>query len=84
MHKFDCNSANDAMAGILKNYMNMVEELLLFITSVRGGQWELHLSALRQFSKHLFSHDKLVYARMMPVFLADMNKLRERDNDIHA
>ena len=83
-HKIDCNSAIDAMARIIRNYMNMVEEMLLCITYVRGGQWELHLSALHQFSKHCFTHDKLVYARMIPVYLADMDKLRERNNDIYA
>ena len=31
-----------------------------------------------------FAHDKFVYARMIPVYLADMDKLRERDNDIYA
>ena len=62
----------------------MVEEMLLVIRSVRVGQWELHLSALHQFNKHLFAHDKLVYAQMIPVYLADMDKWRERDNDIHA
>ena len=52
-HKIDCNSV-DAMARIIRNYMNMVEEMLLCIRYVRGGQWELHLSALHQFSKQFF------------------------------
>ena len=54
MHKFDCNSANNAIARVTRNYMNMVEEMLLFIRSVRVGQWELHMSALQHFRKLFF------------------------------
>jgi len=47
------------------------------IESVRTGDWELHLTSLELFTKYFFSHDKLNYARMIPVYLAEMSSLKE-------
>ena len=62
------------------NYMVMVENLLLFIRASREGLWILHLGSLNDFAKYFFAHDQLNYARLTPLYLADMTKL-EDDKD---
>ena len=36
----------------------------------------MHLSALAEFVKYFFALDKLNYARMIPIYLAEMSKLK--------
>lgn len=62
-----------------RNYMNMFENLLLFVRASRQGHWELHLSALNEFVKYFFAHDQLNYARMTPLYLATMMELKNTD-----
>ena len=42
----------------------------------------LHLSPLNDFAKYFFAHDQLNYARLTPMYLADMTKLEEDDKDM--
>ena len=44
---------------------------------------KLHLQALESFIKHFFAQDKLVYAHMIPLYLADMDALSESDVGIY-
>lgn len=52
--------------------MRMVVEMMAFIKSVRTGDWELHLTIVELFTKYFFSHDRLNYARIIPVYQAEM------------
>ena len=63
--------------------MQMVLEMLLFIRSVRIGDWELYLMALETFTRYFFAHDRLNYARMIPAYLADMKSLQKSDASIY-
>ena len=63
----------------LKNYMNMCECLLLFIRSSRQGLWSLHLSLLNSLVKYFFAHDQINYARLTPLYIADMLQLKDTD-----
>ena len=67
----------------MRQYMQMVLEMLLFIRSVRIGDWELHLMALETFTRYFFAHDRLNYACMIPVYLADMKSLQKSDASIY-
>ena len=60
------------MFRVMRDYMRMVVEMLAFIKSVRTGDWELHLTSVELFTKYFFSHDRLNYARMIPVYQAEM------------
>lgn len=60
----------------MRHYMRMVVEMMAFIKSVRTGDWELHLSGLELFTKYVFSHHRLNYARMIPVYQAEMVLLK--------
>ena len=61
----------------------MVMDMILFVRAVRTGDFELHLTALESFTKNFFAHDKLVYARMIPLYLAEMNSLKESNEEIY-
>ena len=39
------------------------------------GNWQLHLGATECFVKYFFAHDKLNYARLIPMYLGDMKSL---------
>lgn len=60
------------MFRVMRDYMRMVVEMMAFIKSVRTGDWELHLTSVELFTKYFFSHERLNYARMIPVYLAEM------------
>ena len=55
-----------------------------FICAIRSGDWGLHLEALEVFTKHFSTHNMLNYARMIPVYLAEMQMLFESDPEIYA
>lgn len=67
----------------MRHYMGMVMEMLAFIRAVRNGDWSLHLITLEMFTKYLFAHDKIHYARMIPVYLAEMSSLKASDPEIY-
>ena len=57
--------------------------MLQFIRSVRTGDWNLHLLSTRSFVKYYFTRSKLNYAHMIPVYLADMESLKQSDANIY-
>ena len=69
---------------VFRHYMRMVMEMMLFITAVRSGDWHLHLTVLKLFTKYFFAHDRLNYARMIPLYLAEMQVLPESDPEIYG
>ena len=84
MTKFDERHANDPIFKVFRQYMSMVLEMMLFIRAVRTANWNLHLQALELFTKYFFAHDRLNYARMIPVYLAEMKSLQKSDPDIYS
>ena len=83
MNLFDASKISQPLFIVFRHYMKMVLEMMLFIRAVRTGNWELHLLALETFIKYFFAHDKLNYACMIPVYLADMQQVKEVDGVIH-
>ena len=67
---------------VVRQYMNMVLEMMTFIRAVRNGNWTLHLEALDVLTKYFFAHDMINYSTMIPVYLAEMQLLKESDPDI--
>ena len=78
------NEAHDKrpMFKVMRQYLRMVMEMLAFIRAVRTGDWELHLKTLAKFSRYFFAHDMINYAHMIPIYLAEMEALKESDPDI--
>ena len=62
--------------------MHMVFIMLAFGRSVRTGDWKLHLESLTAFTKYFFVHDKRNYARLIPLYLSEMQMLKETSPDI--
>ena len=80
---FDNAHKDMSIFTFIKNYMRMVFELLAFVKAVRTANWDLHLSSLESFCKYYFAHDKQNYARLIPVYLAEMKMLPENDPDVN-
>jgi len=78
--KFDSSLRN--IGKFLRNFMKMVENLLLFIRASREGNWKLHLASLDSFVKFFFAHDLHNYARYIPIYLAEMCSLEESEPEI--
>ncbi|XP_028413663.1 uncharacterized protein LOC114544233 [Dendronephthya gigantea] len=68
---------------VFRSYMKMIMEMLLFVRAVRTADWQLHLRSLQLFTKYFFAHDKLNYARMIPIYLAEMENLPESAPEIY-
>ena len=73
------NKDHGEMAQYLLIYMKQVESLLHLIRASRQGEWELHLAAMEEQVKYYFAHDLYKYARLVPVYLAQMQMLKTTD-----
>ena len=71
----------EVMARFLMSYMKQVECLLHLINASRQGVWELHLGALEKQVEYYFAHDLYRYARLVPVYLAQMQMLKNTDHE---
>lgn len=80
MAEFD--QSGKPMHKIFRTYMKMVCIMLQFIRSVRTGDWNLHLISLEAFTKYFFALDKLNYARMIPLYLAEMKDLQKSNTSL--
>ncbi|XP_015750019.1 PREDICTED: uncharacterized protein LOC107329879, partial [Acropora digitifera] len=72
------------MASKSNQYMCMVLEMMMFIRAVRTANWNLHLQSLEKFARYFFVHDRMNYAGMIPLYLAEMKSLKTTDPDIEA
>ena len=84
MKAFDTKNSDRPMFLFARQYMEMVLEMITFLKSVRNADWELHLSSLNSFTKYFFALDKYVYARLVPIYIADMQQLQISNPDIYS
>ena len=82
MEQFDAHHEDSPLFKFTRGYMAMVMEMT-FIRAVQTGDWDLHLEALQLFVKYFFVHDMLNYPRMTPVYLAEMEIVKETDPEIY-
>ena len=61
----------------------MVTTLLQFLKADRTGNWKLHLSSTAAVLPQFFAMDRQNYARYLPVYLADMQKLELTHPDVY-
>ena len=71
------------MFKFTRDYMRFVGWIWMFIRASREANWQLHLESLRALCKYLFVYDRQKYARMVPLYLAQMQKLEIEDPDIY-
>ena len=50
----------------------MVEQLLDLTRATRTGNWDLHLTVVKEITPWFFSYDHMNYARYLPVYLTEM------------
>ena len=79
MREFDEVVSKRPLVKAILQYMQMVLDMMVYIRAVRTGDWALHLAATEAFVKYYFALDKLNYARLIPVYLADMKALAQSD-----
>lgn len=75
--------ARSKLFSFWEEYISMVLILLQFIKAERTGNWSLHLSSTAAMIPHFFSMDRLNYARWLPVYLADMQKLEDKHPKVY-
>ena len=78
--QFDSSLSNQAR--FYRNYMDLFEVILLFIRVSRV--METSSTKFKSALSILFCFDMLNYARMTPVYLAQMYELKEKDKNIWA
>ena len=69
--------------GFWEEYINMVMLLLQFIKAERTGNWSLHLSTTTAMVPHFFSRNRVNYARWLPVYVSDINKLHSNHPEVY-
>ena len=62
--------------------MHMVGVMCRYIRAVWTGNWALHLLALKRFVTYFFALDKLNYARMISIYLAEIPQLERTKPEI--
>ena len=65
------NSACKTFA-LWSSYIEMVQQLLLFVRATRTTDWDLHLSAVRSMLPWFFARDRVNYARYLPLYWLEM------------
>ena len=83
MKAFDDSHDKIPEFHVFRQYMRIVMDMMLFVSAVTTGDWLLHLTALKSFTKYLFSHDRLNYARMIPLYLAEMEVMPKSDPEVY-
>ena len=69
------NQERSNLFAFWDEYCSMVTTPLQFLTAERTGNWKLHLSSTAAMLPQFFAMDRQNYARYLPVYLADMQKL---------
>lgn len=76
--------SENEMYAFWSSYLEMVELLLLFLRGTREGNWELHLSSVREMLPWFFAYGRINYSRYLPVYYLEMICLEETHPDIHS
>lgn len=70
------------MFKFANDYMKFVACIHMFLRATREGNWKSHLESLQSLGKYFFEHDRLIYYRMVPLYLAQMEQLELSDPDL--
>lgn len=77
---FDAQKENFPSFKVMRHFTRMVMAMMQFIRAVRTGNWALHFPALEILTKYFFAYDMINCARMVSVYLAEMQMLNESDS----
>ena len=79
-----CDIDEGPMKYFWNSYIEMVGLLLTFIRATREGNWELHLSCIREFLPWFFAYDRHNYSRYLPVYLLHMQNIPDTHPQTHT
>ena len=82
MKAIDDSHAKISEFPVFRQYVRMVMDML-FVSAFRAGTRLLHLTALKPFTKYFFAHDRLNYAKMIPLYIAEMEVLPKADPEVY-
>ena len=74
---------NNVMCLYWKNVLELQLSILVYITSIRESNFQLHLAALRSLMKWYFALDHFNYARWLSVNLFDLLQVKGQFPDIY-
>ena len=60
--------SNDVTFAFWSSYLEMVEDILLFIRTTREGNWSLHLASVRALLPWMFEYDRINCSWYLPVY----------------
>ena len=83
MKAFDDSHDKIPEFQVFRQCTRMVMGIMLFVSVVRTGDWLLHLTALKSFTKYFFAYDRPNYVRMIPLHPAEMEVLPKSDPEIY-
>ena len=66
-----------SMAEFWNSFLDIVSLLWWFIRSIRLGNWELHLSCIREMLPWIHIYDRVNYARCLPYYWIQMITLKD-------
>ena len=72
MPEFDRRHTNNPMFKVFRQYVCMVLEMTMFTRAVQTANWNPHLQSLEIFTQYFFAHSRMNYARMIPLYLAEL------------
>ena len=72
------------MYAFWTSYLEMVQLLLLFLRATREGNWELHLSSIRDMIPWFFSYGRINYSRYLPIYYLEMIDLQTTHPFVHG
>ena len=75
--------SNDVTFAFWTSYLEMVEDVLLFIRATRDGNWSLHLAAVRALLPWMFAYNRTNYSRYLSVYWFEMNNLATTNPFVH-
>lgn len=73
---------NRKLSKFWMSYVDMVETLLDLLRATQEGNWELHLSSIRETMPWCLAYDNVNYARYLSLYLHEMLHLPEEHPDI--
>ena len=75
--------SNGNLSAFWISYIDIVEIMLGLLRTSREGDWNLHLSSIREMIPWCFAYDHLNYARYLSVYLSQMSHLEQEHPDVH-
>ena len=73
---------NGTLSEFWVSYLDLVDILLSMIRATREGDWELHISSIRNLIPWCFAYDNINYARYLSSYLSEMTHLEEEHPEV--